>query len=341
MNRAILLILTSTILFPIYGFAEAKPDQINAPFIQNQKLRRTINLGNALEAPSEGDWGLVLKSEYFSIIKKAGFTAVRVPIRWSSHAREDKPYSIDQSFLQRVSWVVDQSIENDLSVVLNMHHYIELCSSPLAHKERFISLWRQIASYFKDAPDSVLFELLNEPNGELKANLWNQLLDECTSVIRKSNPDRTLIIGPSNWNHISTDLDKLTLPDANVILTVHYYEPFHFTHQGAEWVDNSENWLGKEWTGTVDQVSRIESDFVAASEWAKKNGVPVFLGEFGAYSKADKQSRIKWTNSVRHHAEKYNFSWAYWEFGAGFGVYDREKNEWREPLLKALLPSPK
>ncbi len=83
--------------------------------------------------------------------------------------------------------------------------------------------------------------------------------------------------------------------------------------------------------------SKIESDFTKAAEWANINGVPVFLGEFGAYSKADEQSRIKWTTAVRHHAEKYNFSWSYWEFGAGFGVYDRERNDWRVPLLQSLL----
>ena len=123
-----------------------------------------------------------------------------------------------------------------------------------------------------------------------------------------------------------------------MILTVHYYEPFHFTHQGAEWVDNSEKWLGREWKGTSKQISKIESDFTKAAEWANKNGVPVFLGEFGAYSKADEQSRIKWTTAVRNHAEKYKFSWSYWEFGAGFGVYDRERNDWRGPLLNSLLP---
>ncbi len=339
MNRlTIWVVIFVFLLLSLCTNAGKKNIQPTDSFTRNQQLRRTINLGNALEAPVEGDWGMVIESQYFPTIKAAGFTAVRLPVRWSAHAKEDNPFLVDQSFLERVNWVVDQSIQNDLAIVINMHHYIELFDSPLIHKERFVRIWQQIASYFKDAPESVFFELLNEPNSALNANLWNQILDECTSIIRKTNPDRTLIIGPSNWNHISGDLDKLKLPDDdNVILTVHYYEPFHFTHQGAEWVANSQNWLGREWIGTDKQVSQIQSDLLIAAEWADKNKVPVFLGEFGAYSKADEKSRIKWTNSVRHHAEKYNFSWSYWEFGAGFGVYDREKNNWREPLLKALL----
>jgi endoglucanase len=62
------------------------------------------------------------------------------------------------------------------------------------------------------------------------------------------------------------------------------------------------------------------------------------LGEFGAYSKADMQSRVNWTTFVREEAEKRGFSYAYWEFGAGFGVYDREATGWNEGLLRALVP---
>ena len=62
--------------------APAKPD----PFKINTLLGRGVNLGNALEAPTEGEWGVVLKEEYFSIIKQAGFNSIRLPVRWSGHA---------------------------------------------------------------------------------------------------------------------------------------------------------------------------------------------------------------------------------------------------------------
>ena len=76
----------------------------------------------------------------------------------------------------------------------------------------------------------------------------------------------------------------------------------------------------------------------AAAEWAKKNNRPVYLGEFGAFEKADMESRAKWTAAVVKEAEARGFSWAYWEFAAGFGAYDRDKKAWREPLMKALIP---
>jgi endoglucanase len=65
---------------------------------------------------------------------------------------------------------------------------------------------------------------------------------------------------------------------------------------------------------------------------------PLWLGEFGAYEKADMASRARWTTFVREEAEKRGWSWAYWEFGAGFGVYDRAAEAYREALLRALIP---
>ncbi|RLT32193.1 MAG: glycoside hydrolase family 5 protein, partial [Chloroflexi bacterium] len=74
--------------------------------------------------------------------------------------------------------------------------------------------------------------------------------------------------------------------------------------------------------------------------WGKKNGRPIYLGEFGAYSRADMDSRARYTAFVARTAEELGMSWAYWEFGASFGAYERGTGTWREELLTALV-SPK
>src|SRR5579871_5795192 len=80
----------------------------------NKALGRGINLGNALEAPKEGGWGLKLEADYFKQIKAAHFDSVRVPVRWSAHAAEAAPYTIDADFFKRVDWVLDQCAANQL-----------------------------------------------------------------------------------------------------------------------------------------------------------------------------------------------------------------------------------
>lgn len=310
------------------------------PIEQNRHLGRGVNLGNALEAPKEGEWGMVLQEEFFRLINEAGFDSVRIPIRWSTHASQTAPYTIDPAFFERVDWAVSQAIQNNLQVVINVHHYEEIFKDPNAQQERFLALWKQIAAHYKDYPASLVFEILNEPNTNLTSRLWNKLLAEALATIRKTNPNRNVIIGPAEWNSFSK-LNDLALPedDRHIIVTFHYYLPFHFTHQGAEWAKGSGAWMGTTWDGTAEQLKALEKDLDQAAQWAEKNKRPLFLGEFGAYSKADMDSRARWTEAVARQAEARGMSWAYWEFGSGFGVYDRALKIWIKPLLNALIPT--
>ncbi|MGB9896107.1 MAG: cellulase family glycosylhydrolase, partial [Thermoproteota archaeon] len=87
------------------------------------------------------------------------------------------------------------------------------------------------------------------------------------------------------------------------------------------------------------EQKQITDELDIAAQWAREhNNVSLFMGEFGAYSKADMESRVRWTYFVAREAEKRNISWAYWEFCSGFGAYDPVKNKWREDLLNALIP---
>ena len=81
----------------------------------------------------------------------------------------------------------------------------------------------------------------------------------------------------------------------------------------------------------------MRRDFDRVAAWGKRNQRPIYLGEFGSFSAADLDSRLRWTRAVAGEAERGGFSWAYWEFGAGFGIYDPSAGLWRQTLLSALL----
>ncbi len=304
----------------------------------NRRLGRGVNLGNALEAPEEGAWGMRLEASYFQAVKEAGFQSVRVPIRWSAHAAPGVPFTIDPVFLARVDWAVDQATRAGLAVVINMHHYEEIFAEPAAHRARFLGLWKQIAPHFRDRPATVYFELLNEPHAKLTDEIWNDLLVEALGIVRATNPDRVVIVGPGGWNNPS-QLPRLKLPETDraLIVTIHYYNPFAFTHQGATWTGATPPPLGRRWTGSDSERQALAKDFGTAAAWGKAHGRPLFLGEFGSYEKADMPSRAVWTRAVREEAEKHGMSWAYWEFGSGFGAYDRGAKAWRQPLIDALV----
>jgi endoglucanase len=309
-------------------------------FAMNSRIGRGVNFGDALEAPSEGEWGVVLKEEYFQKAKDAGFDAIRLPVRWNAHALDSAPFTIFTSFFERVDWAVENGLSRGMVVILDFHHFLPYMDCPACERSRFLMLWEQIADHYRAYPPELVFELLNEPTNAVPAADWNDALASALGIIRASNPNRIVVVGPVGWNGLGA-LPGLQLPenDRGLIVTFHYYEPFHFTHQGAGWAEGSDAWLGTSWTGSAAEQQAIRNDFESVSTWGAAHGRPIFLGEFGAYSKAEMDSRARWTATVARQAESLSFSWAYWEFCSGFGVYDPVAHRWRDPLLGALLPN--
>ena len=339
------------------------------PATMIKKLGKGVNMGNALEAyPNEDSWGNPIKDEYFTLMKQAGFDTVRIPIRWSTRAQDTSPYTINSDFFNRVDHVVNVALNAGLNVIINIHHFDELISDPTGKREKFFALWRQISEHYKDAPDNLLFEVLNEPNGNVEP-YWTDLMTNAIKIIREKNPTRIIIIGGINWNSID-GLTNLYIPsgDNYLIATFHFYEPFVFTHQGAEWggsISNVSNivWPGppqtpvpipsnvdqwiKDWlndyntkTGDANPASsnQIVQRLNTVANWSSQKKIPVWLGEFGVYGKyADINSRVRWTHFVRTECEKRNISWCYWEFSSGFGIYNPSTGQWNTELSNALL----
>lgn len=308
-------------------------------------IGRGINFGNMLEAPTEGAWGLTVTDDFIDKAPGAGFTSVRLPVRWSNHASVVAPYTIDPAFMARVESIVDKLLAKGVVVVLNMHHYRQLDGDPLDVGElpvataavdvRFVMLWEQIATQFRGRGDRLVLELYNEPHGRLNGGPWNVLVARALGVVRKTNSNRAVVVGPTHWNSAS-DLQALAMPnDANLIVTVHNYAPFSFTHQGAEWVSPVLP-VGVSCC-TTSQVTEMTAPLDLAKSWAAAKHYPVFVGEFGAYSKADDASRITFNRTMRNAMETRGMTWAYWEFAAGFGVYDPVALRFREGLLDSLL----
>ncbi len=313
----------------------AEPKGTDA-FEQNRKLGRGVNIIGYDPIWRARDQAR-FQEKHFRLLKEAGFSSVRINLHPFRHMGAD--LKLSPQWFETLDWAVKGAQAQGLMTILDLHEFNAMGQDAEGNKPKFLAFWEQCAARYQEAPESVLFEVLNEPSQKLTTELWNQYLREALAIIRKTNPNRTVVIGPASWNSLH-QLDSLQLPesDRHLIVTVHYYEPMEFTHQGAGWT-GTKHPVGREWSGAGQELEKLNQNFDKAAAWAKAHNRPLFLGEFGAYDKGPMDSRARYTSTVARAAEKRGWSWAYWQFDNDFILYDIGRETWVEPILRALVPA--
>jgi len=315
---------------------------MNIAFEKRKKIGRGINLGNALDfgdRPWDGGqlYTWVIQKEDITRVRDAGFDSVRIPISWTLNCTVNQPYTVNPRFLNRVEQVINWALDEGLTVIANDHHHREMMKNPVKEFPRFLAIWEQVACYFKSFPDSLYWEILNEPCDNLTASIWNDISNQCLSLFRSIDPERTLLTTSVNFGSWRC-LDDLVLPKdtSNIIVAVHYYEPLGFTHQGAYWCDPKHP-LGYNWEGTDTELAEIDNMLDFIKNWEKENNCPIYMGEFGVILLADPKSRERYLNYLCRSMEKREITWHIWDFYGDFKVYDKENGHWIDNMLEILL----
>lgn len=349
--------------------AEQKPSGArNEPaFELMQAFQRGVNFGNFLEVPPTEDWGDNSTTvDDFRIIASEGFDHVRIPIGWHHYTGPAPEYAIDEAFFGRVEQQLDLAAQHELGVVINIHHFNEFIQNPSAERQRLMRIWEQIARRFKWRPQSVAYEILNEPNGAADAEVMNDVYREAVRRIRAVDGQRLIIVGPDEWNGVR-GLENLIVPDdPRVAVTVHCYEPFLFTHQGATWTPgvsdirgvvfpgpgkekiavpaDAPSWIAdqvREYNRSVEAQQPQQPAFVPlleqAARWGKAHDRPIYVGEFGAILQADPESRANFYRQFRQTAERLGMGWCIWDWKAGFQYWNRDTQSPEPGLREALL----
>jgi endoglucanase len=334
---------------------------------------RGVNMGNYLEAPPGQDWGSHYTTNDFINARSQGFDHVRIPVGWNYYAGPGPDYVITNSFFSRVDFMVTNALNQGLAVIINIHNWNEFATNPVANTNEFYAIWRQVAAHYSNSPPLVAFELMNEPNGPLASTtVLNPIYAEAIRQIRLTNPNRTVFVDPGQWNQIS-ELNNVILPDddTNLIVTVHCYDPFYFTHQGATWPgpdtatvglvfpgppatplspaagvsDYVTNWIASYNTLPTEGNPSSSIAFAAklqfAGQWAAYYGRPVHVGEFGCYTLADPVSRARFYTEFRAAADAQRLGWAMWDWNAGFHYWDPNTGQPAPGMPDALFPAPR
>lgn len=302
--------------------------------LPNSPIARCMNLGSALEAEYEGQWGYKVRRADLVRLKQAGFDTIRLPVRWSAHMEEEPPYTLDPAMLARVDEIIDWAVEIDLNIIVNVHHFRKLNDDPDANEPVLEAIWDQLATHYAGAPENLIFETINEPNRKMTVARTDAINVKLLNRIRQDHPDRWVILGTADWGQLEGLLASDPQPAERVMLTYHEYRPFRFTHQGAPWTDQTRT--GLKW-GTRAEHADMKERLDQASALQSSTGMPIFLGEFGVFRKVPIEYRARWTKALREGAEARGISWCYWDYTGELQAYRRYNEAWIPEIKAALL----
>ncbi|GLR19874.1 cellulase family glycosylhydrolase [Portibacter lacus] len=313
-----LFTILSILFIPILS-AQLTPEEAVAG------MGRGINLGNTLEPPTESAWNNGPAQEsYFDAYLEAGFTNIRIPVRWDKHTANNAPFEVDESWMDRVEQVIDWGLDRGFYITMNGHHedWLKTNYDNTTLRDRYEAIWVQIAERFKDKSDHLLFEIINEPNGMTVAQV-DDLNERILAIIRATNPTRIVIYGGNMYAN-AEQLFTAKIPDDDYIVGYyHAYDPWQFSGEG----------MGT-WGSTFD-YQQVTNKYQSVKEWSDANGIPIHHSEFGAVHTCDFNSRMR---IYAHNVEQCiinGIAFSVWDDGGDFGVLNRRDNSW--PEVKDIL----
>jgi len=359
-------------------------------YLKDEKIFAGWNLGNTLDSWSSGvgsetTWGNPrANQDLMNGVKAAGFDIIRIPITWMGHFGSSPDHLITTNRIERVAEVVDMAHKAGLKVIINIHHdgstprvgqdngwfSIAKASRNASEYERithiFARIWDQVAAYFKNYGDWLMFEPMNEihdggwgwsddfkmfPNRQLDIiNKWNQIFTDRVRASGGNNTERYLLIPayctiPQQTLAATFKLPSDTASD-KLIVKFHYYDPHEFGILGRF----------TSWGSQADK-RKTDNDFAPFKTHYIDKKIPVVIGECGAVQQLHpndrakqaeaNQSRLDYISHVFSTAKKYGLIPIYWDNGATtgsgekFGIFDRRTGQPNsldsEALIKAMI----
>jgi len=359
-----------TALFALSAAPAMSADTNSPAHIAARRFMRGANCGNYLEVPPRQSWSVRHTTNDLAQMRAQGFDHVRIPVGWHHYTGPAPEYRLSDEIFGKVDLLVTNALAMSLNVLVNIHHFDAFTSDPEKHTDQFYAIWRQVAEHYASAAAGLAFELLNEPKDKATTAVMNPIYAQAIKEIRKSSPKRTIFVGPGRWNQV-TELPNLQLPedDRNIIVTIHSYDPFYFTHQGASWTKPQTDTKGIIFPGPpktpLEPASTVVSNkgvvswikdyntapteknpssprafagkLRTAREWGEQHGRPIHVGEFGCYTSADPDSRARYYVEFRRAAEHEGIAWAIWDWKAGFKYWDEKRNQPMTGMPEALF----
>ncbi len=337
----------------------------------DQQFCKGLNIGGWLsQCPhTEEHYGTFINEGDIQRIAAWGFDHIRLPFDCQLVEDDAAPGQYKEDGFVHIDNCLQWCADAGLNVILDMHaapgYYFFANQNTLfddpAMQQRFVALWQVIALRYRSLGGSVRFELLNEVV-EPDSSRWNALYPRVIEAIRRIDPHRVIVVGCNRYS-AAAELKNLTLvDDVRVAYTVHFYEPYVFTHQRIKWVDILRDYdTALSYPGVVAGIAEFIEKFPQyeyaralqdlpmnratmfaqledAAQFQQQHKRTVYLGEFGVIEGVDEASRDAWISDVLDFCREHGIGYALWSYKAmDFGLVTQQGDVISEKLVRLLV----
>ncbi len=304
-----------------------------------------FNLGNTFETNINATTPSI-NNQIIDLYYDAGMRHVRIPTTWmegfsNNLADADGNLNTTNPRLLELKEVIDYALAKKMYVVLNTHHEHWIKNhydGTATYDTKFANLWTGIATFFKDYPKQLMFDVINEPEGALgqwsgtnyplptgaQQLTWTRQVNKVGyDAIRATggnNTTRVIMVEPNGQgNHGMIEEvypTKTSLPgggtDAYLAIQVHTYDPWAFCGETG----SNANWPGS---------TTIENAIKKVGVHSALIDVPVNYGEFGVGRQSNATERNSdivrgYYKLVKVTCKAQNMSYTAWDDRGWFGL---------------------
>lgn len=188
------------------------------------------------------------------------------------------------------------------------------------YQRQLTDFWLDVANHYKNEPAVAGYDLVNEPTppGPNWCNTWFNIAQDMSVKVTAAAPNQLIFIeacDDPSFNRIFKDANgnKAT----NIVYEVHDYEPMNISHPGYKpaasriktyptnstvWTENGEETLFYDYETMIgNRYPHYSLAKKISIDWARKNNVPLYVGEWGAQSWT-----VNYDEYIRDKARIYN-----------------------------------
>jgi endoglucanase len=253
------------------------------------------------------------------LLASRGMNSVRVPVNYRHFEDDGAPFQIKEDGFRHLDRVIDECGRHGIYTIIDLHalpgsqnhHWHSDNETHIAafwrhphFQDRVVHLWEFMADRYKDNPWVAGYNPINEPADETR-KVVGPYYARLVAAIRAVDPHTTLFL---DGNTYSTEFDIFGEPWDNTVYTCHDYARAGLARVG--------DYPG-ETNGVYSDRDTLEQKFLERTEYSRRTGTPIWVGEFGPIYTGDERIDAQRRELLDDQLEiyrRYDASWSIWTY---------------------------